>query len=93
VTFVPAIGALSLEVTVQLGGAGFCQPTCTVAGALLPRLLDATTEYVIVPAVLADALQDAPLELQFVHAKLVGLPLQEAESVTLVLICGLLLLA
>ena len=68
VTVPPAIGVELLADTVQDGGAGFCHVTCTVAGALLPALFEATTLYVTAPAFAAVALHAAPLLVQLVHA-------------------------
>ena len=70
-----------------------CQFTLIDPAMLLPAAVLAVTAYVRIPAT-ADVARHVALSLgQFAHVKLVGLPVQEASSITLVPSAGVVVVA
>jgi hypothetical protein len=90
---VPAIGCVLLALSVQVGGPGSAHAT-VVDGAVEPRLLEACTVYVTLPALAEEVVHVGPVDVQLVHAYEVGtLPLHDAVSVIVVPTSGVLSLA
>jgi hypothetical protein len=86
-TDAPIAGKSLFAVTsrLQMGGEGsFLQVTLTLAGPLVPLALLAVTLYTCVPEVDAVAGHCPVVLVHPVHAKLVGLPVQCANSVIVV---------